>query len=142
MNFRSLVNKAKYKNVFNAIHKSHYSSGSHTGSQITEIDLAYFDVFNKLKKLPTKDSSKLELHLEDAELDKEKYIAVNLYDGDEDQLYALDFQPWSDLIDCEVKSHAKLTDDEIVAHLLWEITFWGFSEERIAEQAKSLPSID
>ena len=138
MNFRSLLNKGKYKTIFNIIYKKHYLSGAHTEAQIVETDLAYMNVFNNLKKLPFKDSPKLELHLADAEIDGEKYIAVNIYDQDEDQLYALDFQPWSDLIDCEVKSHSKLTDDEIVSHLLWEFTFWGFSEEKIAEQAQSL----
>lgn len=142
MNFRSLVNKAKYKNVFNTIYKTHYLLKPYTQTEIVEIDLAYMNVFNDLKNLPAKHSSDLSLHLKDAEIDGEKYIAVNLYDKNENQPYALDFQPWSDLIDCEVKSYAKLTNDEIVAHLLWEITFWGFSEKKISEQAEALLNID
>ena len=138
MTLRSLIEKCSYKNVFNIIYKEYYLNKSHSKNKITEADLAYSNVFESLKVLPKNSSPKLELHLQNAKIDEEKYISVNLYDGDSDEVFACDFQPWSDLIDCRVNSHADLSDDQILAHILWELTFWGFSEESIQKQSQQL----
>ena len=138
MTLRSLIKKCSYKNVFNIIYKEYYLNKSHSKNKITEADLAYFKVFESLKVLPKKTTPKLEFHLQNAKIDEEKYISVTLHDGGSNEVFACDFQPWSNLIDCEIHSHVELSGDQILAHILWELTFWGFSEESIQEQSKQL----
>ena len=45
---------------------------------------------------------------------------------------------WGEIIDCEVIAPKKFNQTTIVAHVLWEITFWGFSREKITEERKEL----
>ena len=42
------------------------------------------------------------------------------------------------LIDAEVQHDLPLDSDYILAHILWEITFYGFSSESIEEAKESL----
>ena len=138
MTLRSIINQCSYKKVFNIIYKSYFAEKSYSHSKITEADLSYLKVYQTLKDLPICNLPELEIHLDEVKGDSEKYIHVSLYDPKEDQIYACDFCPWSDMIDCPITAHIELTDDEILAHIMWEMTFWGFSEKAIEDKAKSL----
>ena len=37
----------------------------------------------------------------------------------------------------EIFKTAKISDLECLAHILWEITFWGFSQEEIEKQKQT-----
>ena len=54
--------------------------------------------------------------------------------------YAIDYVPWRELIDCNIleESIAKLGELICAAELLWEVTFHGFSEEKVAQGADDL----
>ena len=50
------------------------------------------------------------------------------------ETYGIDFLDWSELINKKIKtdfSDSELTGSEILAHILWEITFWGFSSDQV-----------
>ena len=49
------------------------------------------------------------------------------------QSYAIEYTPWSEWLGCEVdrKVLKKMPKEEIVAHCLWEMTFMGFTQNRI-----------
>ena len=59
---------------------------------------------------------------------------------DKDGIFAPDLVPWESLIDREViaESPYKGGIAEIAAHILWEITFYGYSAADIRERLKSL----
>lgn len=63
--------------------------------------------------------------------------------GDELQEFALDLIPWRELIDCTVseESIAKLGGLICAAELLWKITFYGFTEQAVADASEELQKI-
>jgi len=63
-------------------------------------------------------------------MSSDKYIHSEV----EDEIYSFDFIEWRDIIDMEILKTVKISDIECLAHILWEITFWGFSEEEIEKQ--------
>ena len=60
-----------------------------------------------------------------------KYAKVN---------YGIEFTPWSEILAYPVSrlTQEHYTREEIVAHMLWEITFVGFSEGQVKEASDSL----
>ena len=63
-------------------------------------------------------------------------IDVCLYDEDKDELFSMDFVDWKDLINLEIYKTIKMENFQILAHFLWQITFWGFSMEEINAKLK------
>lgn len=139
MNIKSLMHSMSYKKVFNKIHK--YYLKEKTNKEVTNIDRNLYLAWGNLLKTKHKQSKykeieNCEIHL--IEIDKDKgecagdnYIDVCLYDKEEDDLFALDFQPWEYLIEKDIITSINLNNEELVAHILWEITFWGYSSEKV-----------
>ena len=50
----------------------------------------------------------------------------------------MDFTDWSEIIDMEVRNTIKISDVKVLSHIMWEITFWGFSQAKIKDQADLL----
>ena len=140
MTLRELIKKSNYKKTFNVIYKNYYINQPYSSDEIVEIDLSYSKVFDTLKNLKEVKNSDLEIHLIQAVQEDLKEnsaeIDVCLYDKEKDDLFSIDFFLWSEMIDCDVVCGAKLPNEEILAHILWQITFWGFSEEEMKSQAE------
>ena len=45
---------------------------------------------------------------------------------------------WGEIIECNVIAPKKLNQTQIVGHILWEITFWGFSRNKIKQERGEL----
>ena len=60
-------------------------------------------------------------------------IEVSFYCEEEGETYALDLAEWSGIIDATILNKANLDDSELLAHILWEITFYGFTLEQVNE---------
>jgi hypothetical protein len=59
------------------------------------------------------------------------------------ETYGVDFLPWENFIEKEIQTDLKLAPEEIFAHILWEITFWGWDSETVqASGAKILKEAD
>jgi hypothetical protein len=56
------------------------------------------------------------------------------------QSFGIEFMPWSKWLGCEVNKQIlkKMTKDEIVAHCLWEMTFMGFTQNKIRRELNVL----
>ncbi len=56
------------------------------------------------------------------------------------QSYAIEYTPWSEWLGCEVDKQVlkKMTKEEIAAHCLWEMTFAGFTREKIRREINIL----
>ena len=140
MTLRDLLKKCRYKDVFNSIHEKYYQ-GKKSG-ETYEADTGYRKVFSELLMLPAKKSSEYHIYLtkECPEINK-KGVHVSLYCEEDEQTYAMDFTPWEDLIDAEIRKEISLDDTTTVAHILWEITFYGFSAGAVNEAKDELGKI-
>lgn len=56
------------------------------------------------------------------------------------QSYALEYTPWSTWLGCEVAQNVlkKMSKEEIIAHCLWEMTFMGFTQNKIRAKRNAL----
>lgn len=102
----------------------------------------YEDVFELLQK-KTPIASDCQLVIESVEDDSESgqyyYHLFGKKEGD-DKNWSLMFCPWSEWVGMEVSevTLSELSDAQIVAHCLFEMTFFGFTEEGIESEKKRL----
>ena len=130
MTFRELIHKCPYKRVFNALHKRYYYGNPK--ETIEKADLGYLGVYKALEQMPLNQNADWEIHvLEKIDDPDGDYMDTCYHNIEEDETYAIDLTAWSELIDCEVKKLADISDIECVGHILWEITFYGFSEDKV-----------
>ena len=134
-----LIRTTPYKQTFNHIYSRHYKGKNYSVENIIKADSAYLRIFGELPNLPEHDPNNLSIYLTKAQdEDGEEFVDVCLYNEETDELFAMDFVPWSELIDMPVVKAYKATDTECLSYILWEITFWGFSQAKIQEEADRL----
>jgi hypothetical protein len=134
MNIKSLISKLRYKKVFNEIYKNYLLEDKTSKAQ--EYDCKFYGAWNDLKRLEHVDSDDLEVNesiIELTEIKEEgsKYIDVHLLHEPTQATYALDFLPWEPLFKKNIKTDLELTEAEIMCHIFWEITFWGWSSKNV-----------
>jgi hypothetical protein len=61
----------------------------------------------------------------------EEYIDVHLKSQTSKETYSISYVDWADIIDSSVVTEQKLDLTDIVAHILWEITFHGWTRKEI-----------
>jgi len=134
MTLRKLLKSCRHKDVFNILYREYYleekSEAIHTAA------MGYRKVVEKLLTLPQQTNKEYKIHLQKGEGDMP--IEVGLYCNENDETYAVDLTPWNDLIDAEIKSDIILDNCTTLAHILWEITFYGFSQEENEKTLKEL----
>lgn len=141
MTLRDLLIKCNYKKVFNQIYKL-FLKGKFDKSTVSKLDIKYYGFFEYLKKTPTANPSIDKIYVTNTS-GNNPVIDVCFFDKNKDELYSIDFVDWSDIIDLEIYKTLKIDDEECLAHILHEITFWGFDEKTLEEQKKLLrDSID
>jgi len=136
MTLRELLYRKSYKNIFNVIYKTFLKD--HPQDKVVDLSIKFEQAFRELKSVEQNNKTKNLVVLNEVENEKEQIIDVCFYDDHEDEHYALDFMDWGEIIDCEVIAPKKFNQTTIVAHVLWEITFWGFNREKITEEKKEL----
>ena len=65
-------------------------------------------------------------------------VDVCYWDSVEDETYAMDMIDWNDIVDMLIEDRIGLPIPDQVAHVLWEITFWGFTRDKIAEEEEKM----
>ena len=93
---------------------------------------------NMLALNPIIDNDKI-LKIETVQTDDEAYEAVCMYDVKEDRKYGIEINPWSDTLGyaIDAKSLDAYGIDKFAALILWEMTWFGYSEDVIQEKVKS-----
>jgi hypothetical protein len=142
MKFRELLKESGYKQVFNVIYKHYYKDKNYSEDDIISFDLLYRKAFDTLLNKDTNDSNSFEILLQDIKAEEEDIIDVCIKDLKTEEIFALDFIPWTELIDSVVNIREDMKNYEICAHILWEITFWGFTEEEIEAQKEATENAD
>jgi len=103
----------------------------------------YKDVFETLRLMrPRYSNEGMVIDIRRVGRGKNAYFAVSgiCVEDDIEQLYALEYTPWSKWLGYEVsqKLLKKMSKDDIVAHCLWEMTFAGFTQEKIRRKISAL----
>lgn len=136
MTLRELLYRKSYKNIFNVIYKTFLKDNAQ--DRIIDLSIKFENAFTELKSIEKQNKTKNLVVLNEIESEEEQIIDVCFYDDKQDEHYSLDFMDWGEIIDCEVVAPQKFNQTTIVAHILWEITFWGFSREKITKERKEL----
>ncbi len=117
---------------------------------IDGVQIAYRRVIKELKGCEPLESSDVSIELklipeEKVEYEGESWVdeaywAVNGFDPNSEYAIGLDFTDWREWLAMEVLP-VNLPDHEIVAHCLWEMTFFAYSNDEIAEKKDEIFSI-
>ena len=96
----------------------------------------YKDVFETLRLMrPRYNNEGMLIDIRRVGKGKNAYFAVSgiCLKEDVQQLYALEYTPWSKWLGYEVDQATlkKMPGEDIVAHCLWEMTFVGFTQKEI-----------
>lgn len=102
----------------------------------------YEDVFNKLKTMKPNSMHNLSSLFIDIDIDDEKYLdvhGVRVY-GTDKKYYGIEFTKWNDFISMFITKETldRLTKEDIVAGCMYEMTFFGFTEEDVSEMENKL----
>jgi len=77
----------------------------------------------------------------DGEEETAAFIDVCLYCPEDEETYAMDLTSWVELVDAEIRNETKIKNDCMAAHILWEITFYGFTEEKVLREHEGLKKL-
>lgn len=105
---------------------------------------AYRNVFEKLKtydKVVPDVGDRISIKASPLVDDEKRWYNVSLIKEDGVD-YAIDFTDWKELVDIpiSVPTIEHYTSEDIVAHFLWEITFFGYSVEDMVIKRKEIMS--
>lgn len=132
--------------VFNILYDEYYADRDDINdNSIDYVIESYASVCKELIKLDVEEYmyySDDQLYVsEEADLDGEIYIGVCLRNKVTEDTYAVDFIPWNELIDLEIYSLTNLDKNAILAHILWEITFYGYTSEKVNKEREKLEKL-
>lgn len=140
----AVMNTGSWNKTTSIIYDTYYTENDSR----QDVDHAYLNTFSELIELPykqTEDRIIIVQHTSlipgaDDQSTIEKYVDVHLQDAD-DETYSTCCVDWRDLIDRHVVDHVDLNLNEQLAHVLWEITFYGFSNESIKQSRCDLEQL-
>jgi hypothetical protein len=141
MTLRELLKRKSFKSIFNVVYKNYLKEESE--EKVINFSIGFENAFDELKSVEHHSETKNLIVLNEVERDGEQIIDVCLFDHDQDEHYSLDFMDWGEIIECNVIAPKKLNQTQIIGHILWEITFWGFSRDKIKhERDETIKSIE
>ena len=138
MKLHDLIQKHIWKDIRDAIVRLYPDHES-------ELE-GYHQVFEKLKTLsPTSSDLQLRIDLVYSEHAGEYHIETkSIHPGQQatktGALFVLEFTPWSDWLGMELHAQTleNFSEFDIIAHCLYEMTFFGFSLEDIRKTANAI----
>lgn len=145
MTLRELIHAVMDTGNWNKVTSIIYDTYYTENDDRRDVDHVYMSVLAELLELAankTDDQIIIENNVslipgEDDQSTIEKYIDVLILD-DTGQTYSTCYVDWCDLIDSTIVSDLELDMNEQLAHVLWEITFHGFSNESVTQSREEL----
>lgn len=130
-----VMDRGAQAHVHSCIYNVYYR---HRSGTFPEVMNAYGDVIRELLELPKKTNTDDHIILKSVVNDdnNEECVDVYLLNTTDNETYSLDFIEWSDLVDLVIEDQIGLSTSDIVAHILWEITFWGMNKDDIELEKK------
>lgn len=145
MILRELVRTCSHSSVFNILYKEYYKNQSE--DSLINYSILYREVCDELLSKLKNPNSDLKLYI--TEKDEEdftdpffpkKVVGICLYSEKLDELLPIDLMLWSEIIDCEIHKSIEISEIETLAHILYEITTYGFTESQIISSKIDLES--
>ena len=105
---------------------------------------AIADVLSELRKLtPDSAGCQYKLHIEltpPIDPEEQSHWDVSCTKQNDPERYGLDLSHWEEWLGISVPHSLihQMTETDIVAHCVWEMTFYGFTQEKIAETRAEL----
>ena len=144
MTLRELINsvldRGHFSHVTKFIHKEYYTD--QPKSEQGPINCSYQAVIGELLELRSQ-KAQYAIYVHEKEERGEKFVDVSLYCDEDEETYAMDLTDWADLIDAKIKNDLNtLTwQHELLGHILWEITFYGFTEDKVALELSKMKKL-
>ena len=130
----ALFKNNSYKIIFNKIY-AYYLKGNKTNKEIQSYDNNFYTAYKEICKIkPSKSDQKVIVKVSE-DSDGEDIFEVTLGCNGED--FACDFVPWKEILGCKLEKE-NCTTAEALAHIFWEMTFYGFSAKQVEGQSKEL----
>jgi len=108
--------------------------------KIEEVYTAYTNAIRELIELPGSDELvDWTIVVDSEEQDGEEYSDVYLANDQEGKV-AMDFIDWNDIIDLSIDDRISRELSEKLGHVLYEITWWGFTRSSVNQQREELES--
>ncbi|MHA1437973.1 MAG: DUF6557 family protein [Promethearchaeota archaeon] len=128
MKIRDLMAKTTFNKVWKELRKLHNAKKSRLGYIYTWNELLSF------KRIPKSDGVTIIINKRYDEIDKIEYYSVDGYENNE--VCALDFSLFTSWLsrDIDKETIKKYSTEFILAHILWEMTFYGFSNKSVKKQ--------
>jgi len=124
--------------VMSTLEKVYYEANP--DATVENISKTYTETAQELMELVgVSDLDTCEIMLKWTKDEDEQYVDVSLYDTSLNTEYSISFTDWCSLVDLEVRcvdQTMSLTD--IVAHILWELTFHGYTRKDILTAREEL----
>ena len=139
MTLRQLIDHVVSRGNFHKTITHLYHLGNTVWENNTEADVEkrYLKVVAELSDLEGTDTYAGDhIHVRSNVFEGQEQIDVVLCD--DTNTTAMDFVDWNDIIDLQVKDDVSREISEMLAHVLYEITWWGMSRNSINEQAKEM----
>ncbi|MFA5154727.1 MAG: DUF6557 family protein [Clostridia bacterium] len=105
--------------------------------------IGYINVLKELSKLkPKSDKMQILIEKEYDKYDKKSYLHVCAIDSKK-QTYAIEFEPWNTWLGMEInpQSYKICSELDIICHCLYEMTFVGFSNEKVKQERNNLTKL-
>ena len=126
LTFKDILDRYEFEdieNVFFDLYGDHFKTNA----------VGYEEVFECLKEMDTIVTTPYLLdidHVKEEEYfeDYEHVSAISLEDG---LNYAIGFMPWNEWLGMRLNPQVleKYSEEEIISHCLWEMTFYGYDED-------------
>jgi hypothetical protein len=129
MKFYEILTKTKWEDVEKSLQK-HYPNYM---DSIGGFKKVYYELFT----LKPKYNEKFQIHIE-----KDDFWSVSGYSTEEDSYYGIEYVRWENWLGYDLHPDSLvLSNEDIVAHCLWEMTWAGFFQEKIEEKVKYLKKL-
>ena len=139
MTLRELINHVTSRGFFNKVGSQLQAMNSdwkhHSIEKLTE---KYRRVVEEIADLPGGD----DLHghkivIDQVSADGVSYIDVYMIDEHE-QHWSIDFVDWNELVDLNIEDRISNELSEMLAHILYEVTWWGITRRSVVDQGQEL----
>ena len=124
--------------VMSTLEKVYYEANPDTTAE--NISKTYTETAQEMMELVgVSDLDTCEIMLKWVKDEDEQYVDVSLYDASINTEYSISFTDWCSLIDLEIRCiDQKMPLTDIVAHVLWELTFHGYTRKDILTAREEL----
>lgn len=148
MKLKDLIQVTDYKKIFNEVYKYYMLKEEYSKERIANMDFAFYQAYEELKNTVGQvhedeevANSVIFVTQSKTAVDDEDYIDVCLKNSKNGEIYSIDFIEWEYLVDLEIENDFDLNKHITMAHVLWELTFWGFSSSAVKKAAEGLKTL-